>query len=116
MPLQPLEAYHEVLRFASRRGEAALCLAMHAAVPQVLRLDLLHLMRLNFVSEAIDDPAIEADVLFAPFCESLGNGYYRLDAHARQHLVKQLDPHYKAEQGQRSRRVASFLLSYFDEQ
>jgi hypothetical protein len=114
--LGPLEAYEQVMGFAFARGEMALCLAMHAAMPQVLRLDLLHLLRLNFVSEAIDDPAVEADVLFAPFCESLGNGYYRFDAHARQHLVKQLDPHYRAEHGQRSRRVASFLLSYFDEQ
>jgi hypothetical protein len=114
--LAPLDAYEEVMRFAASRGEPALCLAMHAAMPQVLRLDLLHLLRLNFVPEAIDDPAVEADVLFAPFCESLGNGYFRFDAHARRHLVKQLDPHYRAERGQRSRRVASFLLSYFDGQ
>ena len=104
------------MRFAFQRGEAALRLAMHAAVPQVLRVELLHLLHVNFVTEAIDDPAVEADVLFAPFCESLGNGYYRFDAHARHHLVKHLDPHYGGETGHRSRTVASFLLAYFDEQ
>src|SRR5262245_5070522 len=113
MPLSPLEAYDEVMAFAAARGEDALRLAMHAAVPQVLRPELLHLLRLNFVPEAADDAAVEADVLFAPFCEHLGGGYYRFDEHARRHLLKQLDPLYRNELGARSRRVGSFLMSYF---
>jgi TIR domain len=114
--LTPLEAYEQVLRFAAARGEDALRLAMHAAVPQLLRPELLHLLRLNFVPEALEDQAVEADVLLSPFCRHLGNGYYRFDAHARRHLVKQLDPLYADDHTDRSRRVASFLLSYFDEQ
>ena len=45
----PLEAYETVLLFASERGESALRLSMHAAVPQIFRPDLLHLIRRNFV-------------------------------------------------------------------
>ena len=55
MALDPLDAYEAVMGFAARRGEAVLRLAMHAAVPQVLRVELLHLLRLNFVPEAADD-------------------------------------------------------------
>lgn len=115
-PLSPLQAYDDVMTFAAACGEDALRLVMHAAVPQVLRPELLHLLRLNFVPEAGDDPSVEADVLFAPFCAHLGGGYYRFDDHARRQLLKQLDPLYHSERAPRSQRVGSFLLSYFDEQ
>jgi TIR domain len=101
------------MRFSGRRGENALRLALHAAVPQVLRADLLHLLRLNFVPESLDDSAVEADVLFAPFCENLGNGYYRFEQNVRRQLLNDLDPTYENDTALRSQQVASFLLAYF---
>ncbi len=112
--LTPLEAYHEVMRFAARRGEQVLRLAFHAAVPQVLRSDLLHLLRLNFVTDSLEDPGTEADVMFAPFCADLGNGYSRFQRNARLQLLTQLDPAYADEATLRSRQVAGFLLAYCD--
>lgn len=114
--LSPLQAYQAVLGFAARRGETALRLALHAALPQVLRPELLHLLRLNFLPEAPDHRTAEADVLFAPFCAALGNGYYRFDRNARQHLLTQLDPAYAEEPVLRSRQVADFLLAWCQRQ
>jgi hypothetical protein len=56
--LDPLEAYKQVMQFSAQRGENALRLALHAAVPQVLRPDLLHLLKLNVVPESIDDSTV----------------------------------------------------------
>ena len=103
-----------MVAFASTRGETALRLALHAAVPQVLRPELLHLLRLNFVPEASADPAVEADVLFATFCEDLGNGYFRFEPSVRSELLEQLDPSYEGDRRLRSQQVATFLLAYFD--
>lgn len=114
--LSPLEAYRRVLGFAAERGENALRLALHAAIPQVLRPELLHLLRLNFVPESLDDAATEADVLFAPFCAELGNDYYRFDANARLHLLTQLDPAYAVDAVPCSRQVAGFLLAWCERQ
>lgn len=110
----PLKAYQLVMAFAARRGEAALRLALHAALPQVLRADLLHLLRLNFMPESVGELAIEADVLFAPFCEDMGNGYYRFAANARLQLLQGLDPAYRGEATVRSVQVARFMLVYLD--
>src|SRR5205814_1201599 len=112
----PLEAHRRVMTFSSREGENALRLALHAAVPQVLRPELLHLLRLNFVSDALDGDALEPGVLFAPFCEDLGNGYYRFDRNVRLQLLGHLDPTYEQDMVLRSRQVAGFLLAYFDQQ
>lgn len=110
----PLKAYELVMAFAARRGEAALRLAMHAALPQVLRPELLHLIRLNFLPESTSDLAIEADVLFAPFCEDIGNGYYCFAANARLQLLQGLDPAHHDESMPRSVQVARFMLDYLD--
>lgn len=114
--LSPLEAYKEVMWFAAQRGESALRLALHAAVPQGLRPELLHLLRLNFVPESMDQPALESDVLFASFCEDLGGGYFRFDRNARLQLLSQLDPTYEADSRPRSQQVAGFLLAYIEHQ
>jgi len=100
------------MRFAAERGEPALRLALHAAVPQGLRPHLLHLLRLNFVPEAswVD----ESDVLLAPFCDDVGNGFYQLDPDARRLLLDQLDPTFPEEHGKRSWRVADFLATYVE--
>lgn len=115
--LNPLEAHELVLAFAAQRGESALRLALHAAVPQVLRPDLLHLLRLNFVSDAPSDgSAAEADVLFAPFCEDIGNGYFRFAGNARRLLLRNLDPTYPDESVPRSARIGRFLAAWIDQQ
>ena len=110
----PLKSYEQVMAFAGRLGEGPLRLAMHAAVPQVLRVELLHLLRLNFLPEAAKDLAVEADVLFAPFCENLGNGFYCFSKNARDHLLRGLDPAYGGEKIPRSVQVARFMLDYLD--
>jgi TIR domain len=114
--LDPLEAYRQVMQFSAQRGENALRLSLHAAVPQVLRPDLLHLLRLNFVPESIDDSTVESDVLFAPFCEELGNGYFQFDKNSRLQLLTQLDPTYENDAVLRSQQVADFLLAYIERQ
>jgi hypothetical protein len=109
------EARQALLRFARQRGEAAIRLAMHAAVPQTFRPELLHLLRLNFVPEARSDAqAVESDVMLAPFCASLGAGFYQLDAEVRRQLVDHLAATYAQERPSRLRRVAAMLLAYLD--
>lgn len=110
--MRPMEAYESVMRFAAERGEPALRLAFHAAVPQSFRPDLLHLLRLNFVPEASHEA--ESDVLLAPFCEDAGGAYYQFDPEARRLLLDNLDPTYFEEQGHRVRRVADFLATYIE--
>jgi hypothetical protein len=110
--LSPLAAYEELMRFAKKRGEATLRLALHAAVPQGFHPELLHLIKRNFVSEAKDDPTTEVDVLFSPFCEDLGRGYFRFDSQVRSLLLDNLASNYAGEQ--RIYRVANFLLFYVD--
>jgi len=107
----PFDAREALLRFARRCGEGALRLAMHAAVPQVLRLDLVHLLRINFVREA-DVSASEADVLLAEFTEPLGADYFELAAEVRRQLLDNLRLAYAAETPQRLTRVGQFLLEY----
>ena len=114
--LSPLQAYNLLMAFASRHGENTLRLALHAALPQVLRTDILHLFRLNFVPESMPELAVEADVLFAPFCQDLGNGYYRIDQNVRLQLLQNLDPAYAEEPTPRSVLIARFLLSYIEQQ
>jgi hypothetical protein len=85
-------------------------------VPQVLRPELLHLLRLNFVPDSMDEFSIEADVLFAPFCEDIGNGYYRFGDNARLLLLRGLDPAYAHEPTPRSVQTAKFLASFINQQ
>ncbi len=114
--LSPLEAYQALLRFARQRGENALRLALHAAVPQSFRVELLHLLRLNFLPEAANDPAVEADVLLASFCEDIGGGYFQFDPEVRQLLLENLDPSYAGGTDSELQRVARFLLYFIDQQ
>jgi hypothetical protein len=114
--LSPLEAYQALLRFARQRGEPALRLALHAAVPQSFRPELLHLLRLNFLPEASRDPAVEADVLLAPFCEDMGGGYFQFDPEVRRLLLENLDPSYAGGTDSQLRRVARFLLRFIEHQ
>jgi hypothetical protein len=88
--LSPLEAYEALMLFARRRGEGALRLAMHAAVPQSFRPDLLHLLKLNFLPRELHDAAAEADVLFSPLCEEVGRGYFEFGPHVRSLLLDNL--------------------------
>jgi len=112
--LSPLAAYEELMRFAKVRGEAALRLAMHAAVPQGIDPELLHLLKRNFVPEAGEDPTIEADILFSPLCEELGRGYFRFDPQVRALLLENLAFNYADQPEPRIAKVADFLLAYVD--
>jgi hypothetical protein len=112
--LNPLEAYHALMQFARQRGEGALRLALHAAVPQSFRPDLLHLLCVNFIPESAHAPTVEADVLLASFCEDLGGGYFQFDAEVRRLLLDELVSTYAIEAESRVQRVANFLLVYIE--
>ena len=112
--LSPLAAYEQLMHFAKRRGEFALRLAMHAAVPQGIQPELLHLLKRNFVPEAGDDPALEADILFSNLCEELGRGYFRFDPQVRALLLENLVANYSGETESRISKVADFLIAYVD--
>lgn len=114
MMLSPIAAYAEVMQFAARCGEDALCLALHAAVPQSFRAELLHLLRLNFVPDAQVGHVVEADVLLASFCEALGGGYYQFEPAVRALLLSDLMRQYAGEVPQRVQQVADFLLHYVE--
>ncbi|MDM0048610.1 toll/interleukin-1 receptor domain-containing protein [Variovorax sp. J22R115] len=114
--LTPLQAFEAVMGFARRRGEPALQLALHASVPQVLHADLLQLLRINFVPDRQPPGVLETDVMCAPFCSDIGNGYFRFNAHARHQLLQQLDPSQAGRAEPRSMLVADFLLAYFERQ
>src|SRR4051794_11531960 len=111
--MTPLEAHEELLRFARLRGRGVLNLLLHAAVPQSIRPDLLSLIRINFVPEA-DDPAAEADILLAPFCEDLGSGYFQLDPELRRQCLDHLVDFYAEEPIPGHLRVANLLLAYIE--
>lgn len=113
--MSPLEAYEALMLFARRRGEGALRLAMHAAVPQSFRPDLLHLLKLNFLPRELHDPAAEADVLFSPLCEETGRGYFEFGPHARTLLLDNLAANYAGDRTPRIERVANFLLHYVEQ-
>src|SRR5215216_337858 len=110
----PQEAYEELIRFARARGEGALRLAMHAAVPQTFRPELLHLLRLNFLGREFHSPSVEADVLFSPLCEDLGGGYFQFDPQVRTLLLDNLATTYAGEA--RLSVVANFILTYIEQQ
>jgi hypothetical protein len=112
--LRPFEAFETLVRFAGARGEAALRLAMHTAVPQSFRPDLLHLLKLNFVPEAAEDTAVEADVLLAPFSQELGGGYFVFEVEVRRLLLEYLGQVYASEPLHRVHQVADFLLRFVE--
>lgn len=112
--LSPLQAHEAIEHFEAQRGGAALRLAMHAALPQSLRVDLLHALRLNFAAETLGDAAVEADVLFAPFVLTLGNACWEFDGEVRMQLLRALDPCYPGEAPPRSVQVADFVLAWLD--
>jgi hypothetical protein len=116
MKRTPLEAYESLMRFARERGPAPLRMAMHAAVAQSFRPSFLHLIKLNFLPEHASDPAVESDVLCAPFCDEIGAGYYEFDPQTRALLIENLQAEYAGERVPRLESVAELLLAYLDEQ
>jgi small subunit ribosomal protein S1 len=113
LPHNAEEAHEGLLRWAALRGEAALQLAMRAAVPQHFRPDLLHLLRLNFVS-AVLATAAEPDVLFATFCTASGD-LYSFESETRWLLLQYLEEGSKPGYS-RVCETAEFLLAYLDQE
>jgi hypothetical protein len=112
-PLQVQEAYAALEQYVADYGRSALLLMMHAAVPETLRVDLLHLIRVNFLAQLESDASLEADVLFGPLTSSAqGNGYYRIDAQVRWHCLGLLQSLYRNEPRPRALRVAELLWRY----
>jgi hypothetical protein len=112
--LQPREAYAALEEYVAGVGRTALMLAMHAAVPERLRPDLLNLIKLNFLPEGWGDLALETDVLFAPFIAPEGSGYYRMEPEIRRQVLALLDAAHRHETIRRSARVGHFMLVYLD--
>ncbi len=65
-------ALQRVITFARHFGESHITLAMHAALPLGLTPELVHLIRINFVSAA--SWISEADLLLSPLCREVGGG------------------------------------------
>ena len=111
--LPPLDAYRALEAFARRCGRDALALAMHAAVAESIRADMLPLLRRNFLPpDCSNRSELDVDVLFADFTEHLGDVYFRFDPEVRQQLVEYLDDSYEMEGTMRSERVAEFVLAF----
>lgn len=113
-PLEVGEAYEALAQYAADYGRDALLLLMHAAVPETLRADLLHLIRVNFLPGHGADLSLEADVLFSPLATALGGGYYRIDPQVRWHGLALLRARYRDDQRPRTRRVAELLWRYVE--
>ena len=113
-PLEVGEAYAALAQYAAEYGRDALLLLMHAALPETLRADLLHLIRVNFLPGHGADLSLEADVLFAPLATALGGGYYRIDPQVRWHALALLRARYRDDQRPRTRRVAELLWRYVE--
>lgn len=113
-PLEVREAYEALEQFAADYGRAPLLLLMHAAVPETLRADLLHLIRQNFLPAATC-LSVEADVLFSPLSHALGNGYYRIDPQVRWHCLGLLRSLHRHDPRPRTERVAELLWLYVEQ-
>lgn len=116
-PLRTGEAYEALAAFADEYGRDALRLLMHAVVPETLRPDLLHLIRLNFMTGTAGPAgaSLEADVLFAPLTTALGGGYYRIDGQVRWHALMLLRSAYRDDVRGRHHRVAELLWRHLDQ-
>lgn len=113
--MQPEQAYSALESYAERYGRLPLLLLAHTAVPQNFRADLLNLIKINFMPEASDDLTVDADVLFSPFVESHGAGFYRLDSEVRHQCLILLDAAYMNGLERRRVSVARFMLAYLND-
>ena len=111
--LDTAEAYQALEAFAAEYGREPLLLLLHAAVPETLRADLLHLMRINFLP-GCHDPSLEADVLLAPLTRELGNGYYRIEPQVRWHALIMLASLTRDEARPRDARVAELVWRHLE--
>ncbi len=105
------EAWQRARSFARRFGEPHVRLAMHGAVPIGLTPELLHLIRVNFVTAT---PWVaESDLLLSPLCRDVGGGFFEMDEELRGLLVEELqrDPDFGP---RRLRDVADFLGAWAD--
>lgn len=112
-PLDKQQAYAALAQFAADYGRDALLLLIHACLPETLRPELLHLIRVNF--QPGTDHSLEADILFSPLATALGGGYYRIDPQVRWHGLALLRARYRDDPRPRSRRVAELLWRYVEE-
>lgn len=114
-PLGVRDAYDHLNNFAAGYGRAATLLALHVAVLERFRGDLVALVRRNFLPKAFkSDVSADADVLFGPLSLNLGGGYFRMDTEVRRQCLVALDA-WGSKQGDRmfrSRRVAQFVRRY----
>lgn len=114
-PLSVKDAFDHLNKFAAAYGHAAILLALHLAVLERFRGDLVALVRRKFLPKALSsDVPADADVLFGPLSWNLGGGYYRMDAEVRRQCLVALDVWGSMEGDTiyRSRRVAQFVRQY----
>ena len=103
------ESVAKIIAFAKSFGEPHITLAMHAALPLGLTPELLHLIRINFVTSA--EWIAEADLLLSPLCSEVGGDLYEMDREVRNLLLGEFmnDPDFGRG---RVRELAKFLLAY----
>ena len=105
----------EVREALGEHGESALRLAYHAALPVVLDVGLLNLLRVNFFLDPPDalPYEAEAELLLSPLFREVSDGLYEIEPDLRNLLLTGLYSHdrYGA---RRVRRVAALLEHYTD--
>jgi hypothetical protein len=115
VPLSPVLAQRRLTQFAARSrpryGDRLMAFAAAAALPVVLDVRLVHLLRINFFVD-VDEPlpwTAESDLLFSPLCTDLGDGLYEIEPTVRGLLLVIL-----RDQGgdERVRDIASLLWAY----
>ncbi len=94
--------------FEKDAGKPLLRLASHAALPVALTPDLVHLLRINFPDDAVDY-FDESRLLLSALCTEIQDGFYVIDHHVRDILLKNLQDE---EGGKRFRDIAILLYEY----
>lgn len=114
-PREYADAYSLLQAFAQQSGRPSALLAMHAAVVERLRPDIVALLRVNFLPEHSRlDPALDANLLFGPLCEPLGDDYFTMNALVRRLCLIALNAWgaRQGEQEERTSRVGHFVRYY----
>ena len=116
IPIEVDSPRDRIGQFVDRYGEAHLRLLCHAAFPLSLTPDLLHRLRASIQrSDGFSAPPIPwiavSDILFASFCQPVGNNLYEFEHDIRCELLRFLreEPRYGES---RLTELAELILSY----
>lgn len=85
-----------IQKFREDYGEGAFKFACHAAIPVVLDIDFLHLLRINFFFDEQESISYldEGHLLLSSLCHEIGDGMYEMEPSIRKLLLQQLVAEY----------------------